>query len=106
MGTWRMTGMGDGPLASLQAVRDWGIDSVHCKHGLWPTKPDARGKEVPFGEGAVDPAAWLEKLIATGYVGPLTIEREIEGEAQTRDIPTAKNVIEAVLEQRAAREYS
>lgn len=95
----------DNPIEALDILHPW-IDSVHCKDGLWPTEPDALGQEMPFGEGVVDAAAWLEKLIATGYVGPLTIEREIEGEAQTRDILTAKNLIEAVLEQRAAREYS
>jgi sugar phosphate isomerase/epimerase len=95
----------DNPLEALDILHPW-IDSVHCKDGLWPTKPDALGQEVPFGEGAVNAAVWLEKLIATGYVGPLTIEREIEGEAQTRDILTAKNLIEAVIEQYAAREYS
>jgi sugar phosphate isomerase/epimerase len=96
----------DNPLEALDILHPW-IDSVHCKDGLWPTKPDALGEEVPFGEGAVNAIAWLEKLLATGYVGPLTIEREIEGEAQTRDIMAAKNLIEAVIiKEHAAREYS
>lgn len=56
---------------------------------------------MPSGAGAVDAAARLEKLLNGGYCGPLTIEREIAGEAQTRDILAAKNGIEAVLTQRA-----
>ncbi|HEX8550024.1 MAG TPA: sugar phosphate isomerase/epimerase family protein [Abditibacteriaceae bacterium] len=95
----------DEPMEALDILHPW-IDSVHCKDGLWPTKPDALGLEVPFGEGAVHAEAWLRKLIDTGYVGPLTIEREIEGNAQTRDILTAKTLIEAVLEKRAALENS
>jgi len=95
----------DHPLEALDCLHPW-IESVHCKDGLWPTYADQLGVEVPFGEGAVDAAAWLEKLIALGYRGPLTIEREIAGEAQTRDIVAAKNLIEAVLQKSAAWETS
>jgi sugar phosphate isomerase/epimerase len=88
----------DHPLEALDVLHPW-IDSVHCKDGHWPTQSDMLGEEVPFGEGAVNATEWLKKLIATGYTGPLTIEREISGAAQTRDIQTAKNVIESVLGQ-------
>jgi sugar phosphate isomerase/epimerase len=93
----------DNPLEAMDVLAPW-IDGVHCKDGLWPTEPDQLGEEVPFGQGQVDAKAWLQKVIAIGYTGPLTIEREISGEDQKRDIVAAKELIEAVLAQNAAPE--
>lgn len=91
------------PLEALETLFPY-IESVHCKDGLWPTAPDTLGVEVPFGEGDVGAVKWLERLLELGYRGPLTIEREIEGEARTRDILTAKTLIESVLNARAVGE--
>jgi sugar phosphate isomerase/epimerase len=88
----------DRPIEALDLLAPW-IEGVHCKDGLWPIEPDQLGHEVPFGEGEVNAVAWLEKLIAAGYRGPLTIEREISGEDQKRDILAAKALIENVVEQ-------
>lgn len=95
----------DRPIEAMPLLAPW-IDGVHCKDGLWPTQTDALGNEVPFGEGQVGATAWLEALLDGGYLGPLTIEREIAGEAQKRDILAAKTLIESVLESRAKQEIA
>jgi sugar phosphate isomerase/epimerase len=87
----------DQPIEALDLLAPY-IISVHCKDGLWPTEPDQLGEEVPFGQGQVNAVAWLEKLFATGYKGPLTIEREISGDAQKRDIAAAVALIRGVIE--------
>jgi L-ribulose-5-phosphate 3-epimerase len=62
------------------------VQDVHIKDGEWPTDGHRLGRERPVGEGRVDFEAVLTKLHALGYQGPLTIEREIAGEEQVRDI--------------------
>ena len=84
------------PIPATQLLFPW-IDGVHCKDGIWPTQENQLGEETPFGAGAVDARAWLQTLIELGYRGPLTIEREISGPDQLRDIVAAKTFIEAVV---------
>jgi len=86
----------DEPIAATQVLAPW-IDGVHCKDGFGPTKPGQLGHEVPFGEGAVDARRWLQALLNTGFRGPLTIEREIHGEAQKQGIRHAKNLLDSLL---------
>ncbi len=86
----------DEPVAATQVLAPW-IDGVHCKDGFRPTQAGTLGREVPFGEGAVDARRWLAALLATGYRGPLTIEREIHGEEQKRGILHARQLIESLL---------
>lgn len=91
----------DEPNAALDVLYPW-IDGVHCKDGKWPTPTEAEtgqiGQEVPLGQGDVHFFQWLKKLVALGYQGPLTIEREISGEQQARDIAAARALILATLE--------
>ncbi len=84
------------PIPATELLFPW-IDGVHCKDGTWPTQENQLGHETPFGAGAVDAAAWLQTLIELGYRGPLTIEREISGPDQLRDIVAAKELIESVV---------
>ena len=39
----------------------------------------------------------VARLAALGYPGPLIIEREIQGEQQTRDIVAARDGLRAIL---------
>ncbi|HZO87356.1 MAG TPA: sugar phosphate isomerase/epimerase family protein [Chthonomonadaceae bacterium] len=80
-------GSGD-PIAALDLVGKYVI-GVHCKDGDYPAKPGTLGHEYPLGEGKVGFPRFLQKLRDIGYTGPLTIEREISGEQQTRDIRAA-----------------
>jgi sugar phosphate isomerase/epimerase len=75
-----------------QYVRD-----VHAKDGNYPTDGRSLGKEVKVGEGSVNFPAFIAKLKAVGYDGTLTIEREIEGEQQTKDIADTKAYLEALI---------
>jgi L-ribulose-5-phosphate 3-epimerase len=72
----------------------WG---VHAKDGLYPTTGRELGREVPLGEGKVDIRRLVARLKELGYKGALTIEREIEGEEQTRDILRAKALLESLI---------
>lgn len=85
------------PIPATELLFPW-IDGVHCKDGNWPTEKDQLGQETPFGAGAVDATAWLHSLLELGYRGPLTIEREISGDAQLRDVVAAKELIEKALQ--------
>lgn len=90
----------DEPARALDELFPW-IDGIHAKDGKWPT-PEERekgliGQETPLGEGDVDFENWLRKLLDMGYKGPITIEREIEGEEQAHDLSRAKALIERVL---------
>jgi sugar phosphate isomerase/epimerase len=86
----------DNPIEALDLLVDW-IDGVHCKDGNWPTEEqkaqDKLGHETPLGEGAVNIPEWIKKLLSLGFTGPLTIEREISGEEQKRDILKGKELI-------------
>lgn len=63
------------------------VKSVHCKDAKWAENPGKEwGQEVLLGEGDVDIRAFLTTLKEIGYEGPLTIEREISGEQQIKDI--------------------
>jgi sugar phosphate isomerase/epimerase len=73
------------------------VRGVHAKDGLYPTTGSELGKEVPLGEGKVNFPALVAKLLSLGVPEALTIEREISGEAQIRDILMAKNLLESLI---------
>ena len=73
------------PLEALELVRDH-VMTVHCKDAKWPGETGEWGTETPLGQGDVGMDRFVEKLKEIGYSGPLTIEREIVGEAQQADI--------------------
>ncbi len=73
------------------------IQGVHAKDGLYPTNPKELGREVPIGQGKVNFPVLVRKLKEAGYHGPLTIEREIEGAEQTRDILASKAYLEKLI---------
>lgn len=89
-------GTGD-PIAALKKVGHL-VRSVHCKDAKWAPE-NVRGKEwgteVPLGEGDVGIETYLRTLHELGYVGPLTIEREIahDRERQKRDIGAAVELL-------------
>lgn len=81
------------PLEALELVKDRVI-SVHCKDGVRPESEGEWGKETPLGEGDVGMDRYVAKLKEIGYTGPLTIEREIVGDAQRADILEAIALLE------------
>lgn len=96
-------GMGK-PLDALRKLAPW-VRSVHCKDATWSDQPGVTwGREVPLGEGDVDIKAYLQTLAEIGYVGPLTIEREIpeDPERQFREIGDAVRLLEKYRDEIAA----
>ena len=73
------------PLEALETVRDH-VLTVHCKDAKRPSEPGQWGTETPLGQGDVGMDRFVAKLKEIGYGGPLTIEREIVGEAQLADL--------------------
>lgn len=90
----------DQPIPALDVLMPW-IDGVHAKDGKWPTEEGQKtgqlGEETPLGEGDVNMAAWIKKLLELGYRGPITIEREISGDKQKEDIRQGKKLLEDLL---------
>lgn len=83
------------PLEALKKVVHL-VRSVHCKDATWSDQPGVTwGAEVPLGEGQVDMEAYLTILRDAGYLGPLTIEREIpqEPERQKAEIGHAAGLL-------------
>jgi len=82
------------PIAALKMIGEH-VKSVHCKDAKWSDKPKVEwGEEVPLGQGDVGMDNFLLTLKEIGYVGPLTIEREISGEQQIKDIAEAVKLLE------------
>ncbi len=81
------------PIEALDILGRYVI-AVHCKDGKHPERRRGLGKEYPLGEGNVGIERFINKLKEIGYTGSLTIEREISGEQQTKDILKAKKLLE------------
>ena len=73
------------------------VRDVHAKDGCYPTDGRTLGQETALGEGQVNFPALIQGLIALGYDGSITIEREISGEQQIADICKAKELLIACI---------
>ena len=73
------------------------VRDVHAKDGKYPTDGKNLGVETPIGEGKVNFPEFVKKLKEVGYNGPLTIEREISGEQQIKDIVASKKYLEELI---------
>ena len=73
------------------------VRGVHAKDGFYPTGGLELGEEVKVGEGKVNFPLFLRGLKDRGYDGSLTIEREITGEQQIRDIVETKRYLEELI---------
>ena len=84
------------PVDALDVFGEY-VRDVHAKDGCYPTDGKNLGKETALGQGKVNFQRLIAKLKEVGYDGALTIEREIEGEEQTRDILAAKKLLEEYI---------
>lgn len=73
------------------------VRDVHAKDGDYPTNGRQLGSERALGKGSVNFPALVAKLKEVGYDGPLTIEREISGDEQIKDILAAKKMLEELI---------
>ena len=86
------------PIDALKKVGHL-VRSVHCKDAKWAPEPgrgQVWGSEVALGEGDVGMDLYLRTLKSVGYLGPLTIEREIahDRDQQRKDIGTAAALLQ------------
>lgn len=73
------------------------VRGLHAKDGRFPTDPWKLGEETAIGEGKVDFRGVIRRLKEFQYRGAMTIEREVEGERQTKDILAAKAYLEKLI---------
>ena len=80
---------------SLDALDMFGqyVLDTHLKDGFYPTDTNYTGRQMPIGEGRANIRAILKRLRELGYKGALTIEREISGEQQQKDIAAARELM-------------
>jgi len=89
-----MYGSGE-PIAALKLVGKY-VVGVHCKDGKPPAEQGQLGHEMPLGQGDVGIDRFIATLKEIGYTGALTIEREITGEQQKKDIKAALELLESL----------
>lgn len=86
------------PVDALDTIGKY-VRNTHCKDGFYPTEPYKLGKECRLGDGKVDFRGLLKKLDELGYTGALTIEREISGEQQIKDIIYTRGLLENLMDE-------
>lgn len=84
------------PTDSLEVFGKY-VRNIHAKDGKYPVNGHELGVETKLGEGKVNFRTFFEGLKALGYDSYVTIEREIEGDEQTRDIIEAKTYLENII---------
>jgi len=84
------------PVDALEILRPY-VQGIHAKDGMWPTNPKELGQEVPIGKGRVDFPRVIAQLKQINYRGAVTIEREISGADQLRDVREAKLFLEKLI---------
>ena len=73
------------------------VVSMHVKDGDYPTDGNNLGCEYKVCTGRVNFDYILRKLRTFNYQGPLTIEREISGEQQNKDIIDTIQYLQNIL---------
>lgn len=73
------------------------VRGLHAKDGCYPTNGHDLGQETRIGQGKVDFRALFTRLKQLGYNAPVTIEREIDGDQQLKDILYAREYLEQIL---------
>ena len=89
------------PIDALYVFGKW-VRAIHAKDGMPPTNGRELGHEVKVGEGYVRYPHFLPALLDCGFTGDLTIEREISGEQQNRDIRDTIGYLQRLLDDYAA----
>lgn len=84
------------PIDALDVFGEY-VMGIHGKDGLYPTDGHELGAEVPLGQGKVNYPEFIKKLKEAGYKGDITIEREISGDEQKKDIIMAKEILEKLV---------
>ena len=75
------------------------VRNLHAKDAVYPVNGHDLGKQTRIGEGKVDFKAVFRKLKELGYDSHVTIEREIEGEQQLKDILDSRIYLQEIIEE-------
>ena len=86
------------PVDALDVIGKY-VRDLHAKDGFYPTNGHDLGQETRIGEGAVDFRRVFEKLHELGYDGHVTIEREISGEEQLKDIVASRDYLQTIIDE-------
>ena len=84
------------PVDALDIIGSY-VMGVHGKDGVYPTDGYRLGEEVRLGDGKVRYPDFVRRLHEVGYTGDITIEREISGEEQRKDIIYAKQLLDRLI---------
>ena len=85
------------PVDALEVFGKY-VRNLHAKDGCWPVNGHDLGVETQIGQGRVDFAGVFRKLHELGYDSWVTIEREIEGEQQIKDILESREYLNGIIE--------
>ena len=91
-----MYGKGN-PIDALHVFGKY-VRAIHAKDGMPPTNGRELGPEVKVGTGFVRYPQFLPALLDCGFEGDLTIEREISGEQQNKDIRDTIAYLDGLLD--------
>lgn len=86
------------PVGALEVLGKY-VRGMHAKDGMYPQDPYGLGREVPIGTGRVRFREVFEALHQLNYDGPVTIEREISGPQQGRDIAASKVYLDRLIDE-------
>ncbi len=88
-----------GKANSLDALDVFGryVVETHIKDGFYPTNGLELGEEAPAGEGKANILEIVRRLDALNYTGSFTIEREIKGDKQIKDIAKARDLVRSAI---------
>ena len=84
------------PIDALDILGPY-IYDIHAKDGEYPVNGRKLGEEKVLGQGRVNFPHFIARLKDFGYDGPITIEREISGEKQKKDILEAIKLLEPLI---------
>ena len=84
------------PVDALDVLGKW-VRDMHAKDGFYPTDGKNLGREVAIGQGKVDFKALIGGLKKLGFSGRVTIEREISGPEQRKDILASIEYLKPLL---------
>lgn len=86
------------PVGALEVIGKH-VRGMHAKDGIYPQDPYGLGQEVPIGKGRVRFPQVFQALRRLNYHGPVTIEREISGPEQERDIAASNIYLQKLIEE-------
>ena len=87
------------PVDALDVFGKYVMDT-HIKDGFFPTDGMYLGRECRAGDGKANIPLVVKKLLTEyNYEGPFTIEREISGDQQTKDIKETVELLKNILKE-------